>query len=378
MNSSERHERRYQRRKEKRNKKDLIKKYNDFSLITDANVLIDAFYKSKREVGWKTSIQRYEMNLLKNIAEAKNKLEKGESITQGFVEFNLNERGKIRHIKSVYIKERVIQRALCDQVLVPLLSRELIYDNGASMQGKGIHFALNRLTTHLQKYYRHNHFSNDGYVLLIDFSKYFDNISHEKLYQLLEKRFYGKTLNLIKELIEPFGNKKSLGIGSQISQILAIYYPTEIDNYIKQQLHIKYYGRYMDDSYLIHYDKEYLKECLKKLRKKYKEYGIIVNEKKTQIVKISSGFTFLKVRYILTDTGKVIQKTCCSSITRMRRKLKKFSQLYVEEKIKPEDIKASYQSWRGFVSHYDSYHTLLRMDQLYNELFGTKGGNSSE
>ena len=69
------------------------------------------------------------------------------------------------------------------------MRKYLIYDNSASIKGKGIDFARKRLLVHLRKYY-HQHGSNDGYILLIDFSKYYDNIQHEKLIEQFEK--YGR------------------------------------------------------------------------------------------------------------------------------------------------------------------------------------------
>lgn len=130
-------------------------------------------------------------------------------------------------------------------------------------------------------------------------------------------------MELCKTFIRPFG-EKSMGIGSQISQIVAVSYPDSIDHFIKQALGIKYYARYMDDSYLIHRDKEYLNKCREVLIEKYAELGIVVNPKKTQLLKLSNGFTFLKARYFLTESGKVVTKPCRDSITRMRRKLKGF------------------------------------------------------
>lgn len=55
-----------------------------------------------------------------------------------FVEFDVNERGKTRHIKSPSIRDRVLQRAVCDYVLEPVLYSKLIYDNGASVKGKAL------------------------------------------------------------------------------------------------------------------------------------------------------------------------------------------------------------------------------------------------
>ena len=134
----------------------------------------------------------------------------------------------------------------------------------------------------------------------------------------------------------------------------------------------------MDDSYLIHEDKEYLKYCLAKIREKCTEYGIIVNERKTQIVKLRKTFSFLKVRRTLTETGKVIARLNKETITRERRKLKKFKELLDAGRITMDVIEEQYQSWKGDKTgpavpgkriHFHSYHTMQRMDQLYNELF---------
>jgi hypothetical protein len=178
MNDQERKQRRRQRRIAVREEKKeaYSARYNDFSHIIDPNTIYEAFKKSRIEVTWKESVQRYEMNLFRNINQTRKKLIKGENIGKGFVEFDLMERGRLRHIKSVHISERVVQKTLCDHILVPMLSRSLIYDNGASIKGKGLHFAIRRLMAHLSRFYRENTFSNDGYCLSIDFSKYFDSI----------------------------------------------------------------------------------------------------------------------------------------------------------------------------------------------------------
>jgi hypothetical protein len=136
-----------------------LKPYDDFSQITDVDHLYSSFKSSRRNVAWKESVQRYEANAMRNIAETRRKLIAGESIQRGFVEFILHERGKIRYIKGVHISERIVQKCLCDYVLVPILSNPLIYDNGASVKGKGLHFAIRCLIAHLSRFYRENHFS---------------------------------------------------------------------------------------------------------------------------------------------------------------------------------------------------------------------------
>ena len=98
-----------------------------------------------------------------------------------------------------------------------------------------------------------------------------------------------------------------VGIGSQISQNAGIFYPTPLDQYFKTVRGEKFYAAYMDDRYLICRTKEHAKECLEDMRRLVAELGLVINEKKTQIIKLSRGFTFLKVRYVLTETGKVVK-----------------------------------------------------------------------
>lgn len=375
MTSKDRHEVRYQRRKQKRQEKLRINigQYDNFDNIRDANNLINAYYKSKKGVDWKESIQRYERNLLKNVSKTQKELDNGKKITKGFIVFYINERGKTRRIRSVRIKERVIRRSYCDNVLNPTFMYNLFYYNKASMPGGGVHFHLDAMEKHLHQFYRSNNFSNKGYVLQIDFSKYFDNISHKHLHKEIRKRFSDtRVVALSEQLIKSFeenGEKKSLGIGSQDSQIFGVSYPNKIDHYIKEKLEIKFYGRYMDDSYLIHKDKEYLKYCLEEIRKLCKELGIVINEKKTQIVKLSSWFIFLKWRYKLTESGKVIKKPCPKSIIRERRKLKSLKRKLDNHEVTYKDIECQYSSWRGYITYGNSYRTVKNMDNFYNKLF---------
>lgn len=378
----------------------------DMESVYDANSLLDAFKKSKKGTAWKESVQRYEMNLLRNINQTQKEMKDGTYEQKDFYEFKLHERGKTRHIKSMHISDRVVQRSVCDNVLVPELSKYLTYDNGASMEGKGIHFARKRMATHLHKFYR-KHKSNEGYVLQIDFSKFFDNIVHDGLIKEMRKKIGDKeTMSFIEKLIDTFrvdvsymtdeeyansintlydalqhaqidkalltGEKymrKSVGIGSQISQISGVYYPTRIDNYCKIVRGMKYYGRYMDDIYIIHEDKEFLKGLLNDIRGICDELGLFINPKKTQIVKLSHGFTFLKIKYSLTETGKVIQRISKDSVLREKRKLKKLRGLLEEGKVSFADVRCSYASWRGGVAHYGSHTILQNMDKFFDELF---------
>nr|AGS53511.1 hypothetical protein [uncultured bacterium contig00055] len=373
MTSAERREVRYQRRVARREakKEQKLSPHDDFALVTDIDNLYQSYRDCLKGVSWKESVQRYEADVLRNIMEARRKLLAGESVHKGFIEFDLHERGKRRHIRSIHISERVVQKCLCDNVLVPILSNSLIYDNGASVKGKGVHFAIRRLITHMTKYYRMNNRSNEGYALLIDFSKFFDSVDHKVLFEQLDGKIKDPRLrHLTKGFIRVFGDGKSLGLGSQVSQICAIFFPDRLDHYIKERLQIRYYGRYMDDLYLLHQSKAYLKYCLEEILVICERLKITVNLKKTRIVRLSQGVNFLKGRYILLPSGKVLRRPGPDSARRMRRKLGKFKSLLEKKQMTYEDIRTSYQSWRGsYKRRFHAYHRVRNLDKYYNELF---------
>jgi len=372
MTSAERKESRRIRRSVTREaqKQAAVGECDSLEKVADPNALMSASKKARSGITWKASVQRYLMNLLKNVADTHKKILSEEDVRRGFIKFDLIERGKLRHISSVHFSERVAQRSLCANALIPTLTRGLIYDNGASLKNKGITFALDRLSAHLQRHYRKH--GNEGYVLLLDFSDYFGRIRHDVIKEILNQNFKDKRLiSLAMSFVYAFG-EKGLGLGSETSQIFAVTYPSKIDHYIKEVLRIKGYARYMDDSYLIHKDKGYLKKCLEDLKGKFAEVGIVLNPKKTRIVKLSKGFTFLKTQYFLTDTGKVIRKACRESIVRQRRKLKKFKKFSDAGEMSFGHIYNSYMSWRGYIGHKDAHRTILSMDWLFRELFTSK------
>lgn len=369
MTSEQRREARYQRRKRKRDLKRMRRAYACGRLedVFTFRSLYKTAKKAYRGVNWKSSTQIYRSNSVSELWDSKTKVLSGSYRSKGFVEFDILERGKKRHIRSVHISERIIQKCLCDYVLTPCFSPTLIYDNGASTSGKGIHFALNRLTCHLQRHYRK--YGTEGYALLFDFSKYFDTASHVPIFEAIDRNVADEEVNRqTKYFIDQFGDF-GLGLGSQISQLAALVLPNSLDHIIKEKLRIKGYARYMDDGYLLHPSKEYLETCLLVIEEECKKLGITLNKKKTRIVPIKRGFRFLKVKFTLTDTGKVVRKIDRKSVIRMGRKLKTFRRWYEEGKMTMEDIWASYQSWRGYVKHCDCWHTIRRMDAKYKELF---------
>lgn len=374
--------------------------------ISNANVLMNSFYEAKKGCSWKNSVQQYEANFLKNIRHTQLELREKTYRQQDFYCFYLKERGKDRYVRSISFYDRVVQRALCDLVN-PIVEPYLIHDNGASVKKKGIDFARRRIENHLHKYYRK--YGNKGYALVIDFSKFYDNILHKPLMDMYREIIDDKDIiNLINHLVDSFsvdisnynitenelfdslayakaetektGEKmmhKSLGIGSQISQISGIYYPSKMDNYCKIVKGIKFYGRYMDDTYIIGNSKEELKFLLNDIDKICKKQGIFINHKKTQLFRLDKGFTFLKIKYRLTDTGHLVRIPVKKNFIRERRKLKSFKNLLDKGLIDFHDIEEQYKSWKGNIQKYDCYKSLKNLDKVFNDLFLNNNSQNS-
>ena len=338
--------------------------YDDFEKVFSYEHLLKSADLCKRNVFWKASVQNFMYEKEFNVSVIHNELMNNCFKIKHRHKFQLYERGKLRTIQSVHIRERVVQRCLCDYCLTPILEPTLCYDNCASQKYKGVSFAINRVKRHLQKYYRK--FGNDGYVLLFDYSNYFGSIDHEIIMNNVKKYVTDKRiLDLLQLFINEFD--EGLGLGSQVSQVLSLYAASPIDHMIKDEMRFKYYIRYMDDGLIIHNDKKELEELLEKIILLSKELGLTINKKKTHITSITN-FRFLKKRFFLMDNGKIIVKLSADSITRMRRKLKKYEGLYNAGKISLENIETSYKSWRGFALQYNSYNSVQRLDEYYKEL----------
>lgn len=313
--------------------------------------------------------------------------------------------------------DKTVNHLLCDEVLTPSISKYLIYDNGASQKDKGVAFHRHRFEAHLHQYFMKNG-TNEGYVLLVDFSGYYANIPHDKCLEVLQtflerevedpetlaitemllplifktfeqdvSRFTDKEIEaMMAGKIDPMLNygvdpalltgekmlRKGVDIGSQPSQNIGIVYPYRLDNYAKIVKAVKGYGRYTDDSYAIARTREELLELLDGLEKEAKEYGLIINRKKTRIVKLSSEFRHLQVCYSLTETGRIIRKINPKNITRERRKLKAYKRLLDSGRIDYATVENAFKSWLGSHWKYMSHDQVYNMSSLYYELFGRR------
>lgn len=127
-----------------------IKQDTAFERFCSFDAMYDASYKVCRNVRWKDSTINFEENRIETILKTEADLRACEYEQLVFSCFSIIERGKPRDIRACHINDRLVQNALCEQVLLPELTPRFIYDNCATLKGKGIDFALKRVKKHLQ------------------------------------------------------------------------------------------------------------------------------------------------------------------------------------------------------------------------------------
>lgn len=331
--------------------------------------LLDSSKKCKRNVAWKSSTQMYTMNRLMWTSSLKQKLDDGTYKPKKYNQFRIHERGKLREIRSVHISDRVVQKAFNEKVLKPKTYPKLINRNCASQPGKGTKAQLEGLKEDLRRHYRKH--GRKGYILITDFTNYFGNI--DKGILIVKLKLEPDEESLLWSFIK---DGEGLTLGSEVNQTGAIFYASSLDHYIKEWLRIKGYGRYMDDSYLIHEDKKYLEHCRDEILRECEKLKIKVNPEKVKLIKLTDQFTFLKKRIRLTETGEVVIKPARENFKRRRRNLKTQRRLLDEGKMTMAQVQQSYSTWRSYAKQNGAANKSIEsMDRLYYDLFGEEKEN---
>ena len=273
---------------------------------------------------------------------------------------------------SISFRDRVYQRSINDNVLYPEMARHFIYDNWACQTGKGPDKARDRVKKMLRKYYI-NH-GPEGWILQTDAKGYYPNMSHEAVKSIFREYLSSDIYEMVCNVLDTqYKGEIGYNPGSQMVQIAGISLLSKTDHYIKEALHQKYYLRYMDDSMMIAEAKEELEIVLENLERKMKEVGCILNRKKTKIIPLSKGFTFLGFKYRLTETGKVVMLLNSENIKHERRKLRKMVLKAKRGEMEKSKVDECYHAWRNHASKGNSYLLLQRMDKYYKELWKGEG-----
>ena len=167
------------------------------------------------------------------------------------------------------------------------------------------------------------------------YRKIYDIIN--KIIDSTNKKYINDTVNSLKLKrnvdIPLYEYNKGLPIGNMTSQFLSIYYLYNLDHYIVNNLHLKYYVRYMDDFIIFDNDLNHLKKCKDIIIDILEnEYKLKVNKKKTWICNIDSGFSFLGYTCKVID-NKTIVRIKKSNIDKIKKRVKEVKYLYDNKRI---------------------------------------------
>lgn len=314
------------------------------------SVLYKAYLAARRGKRSKASTAKYEAHALENIANLEHILRTQQYRPGPFQLFLVHE-PKERLVQAPAFVDKVVQHALVDNLVYDRITRSFIKDNYASQLGKGTHYGLDWLKRFLISYWNKNR-TADGWILKCDVRKFFASIDHERLKAMLlkldfEPKIYAMLCNYID-------STEGLPLGYQTSQLFALLFLDRFDHYVKEVLQIRYYGRYMDDFFLIHRDRDYLRFCLREINAFMGVAGLALNEK-THIFPLKNGINFLGFHTYITDSGKVIRKLRRSSVKKMRAKLRYWEKAYPAGEITRGKILQSWQAWNAHAAHGDAW-----------------------
>lgn len=268
----------------------------DKEIVTDYGDLYRAYKKAKSGKKFNSSTARFSNVALDGINILKEQLENQTYTVAPYNRFEIYE-PKQRVIESCSFKDKVVQHVLCDNILHPKLKNVFIKYNSAGQIGKGTLYALDGLRDHMESFYQRH--GVDGWVLKCDIRHFFYEIDHEILKDIVDYFFPDPYTTWLNHTLIDNSENPGLPLGNQAGQVYALLMVHAVDCMVTGELGITEYGRYMDDFYLIHQDKEYLKWCFECIREMLKTLGLELNGK-TQIIPFRKGMRYLGFHHYMT------------------------------------------------------------------------------
>jgi len=249
---------------------------------------------------------------------------------------------KPRTISAADFRDRVAHHALC-AVLEPLFERAAIFDSYACRPGKGSHAAVRRARVFARRY---------GYFLKLDIRKFFENVDHEVLKAGLSRLVKDSRLLQLAGRIIDHGAPgsavgKGLPIGNLTSQHFANHYLCPLDHFVKQQLRVRGYVRYMDDLLLFSDSKESLRHAQRRIQEFVeRDLRLELKGEASMLAPVSEGIPFLGLRL-----WPWIARLDGSGKRRLIRALRLGAQGLANGRLDADDIVASMRSRLGHAAH---------------------------
>ena len=336
--------------------------------ITINNVMYIYEKEISKHIKNKRKLYDFEINKIQYVTDIVIMLKNGIVGHNKYNIFLISEPKK-RLVMSLPVKDKVINHFVTRYILEARLNKYLDDRNIATRKNMGTDYGVRLVKKYINilknKY-------NNFYILKIDISKYFYNIDHDVLKELLVDKLDNFDYQVICKIIDSTNQKyindsiskiidnykvdiplyntnKGLPIGNMTSQFLSIFYLYKLDHYIVHDLKLKYYVRYMDDFVIMDSDLNKLKNAKKEIEEILnREYKLKINNKKTMITNINNGFSFLGYSYKVINNKTII-------------KIKKSNYEKIKKRIK--EVRNNFDDYKA--SHYQVFCTIMTYSNAY-------------
>lgn len=315
--------------------------------------LYNAYLRACNNKGTKANVIRFGIDLETNLASIYDCLYNNRYKPSSYREFVIYE-PKERLIKSLPFRDRIIHQWYVEEFIKPYIVPRFIKDTYACIVNRGVHEAARTLQSYMRKMKCKY---GDYYIIKFDISKYFYSISKDVLFEIMSKYISDKyLLNLTKSII--YDNVEyGLPIGNYTSQYFANIYLSELDYYVKFDLKIKYYCRYMDDFVILVSDKGRARGVFCLIENFVNNKLKLKLNRKSRYYPSKFGCDFCG--YVIYEEYKKLRKR---SIKEMKKKIK----LWEDGKVGYETVLASFVSWKGHASHCDSKRIVCEFEKKLN------------
>lgn len=340
----------------------------DIEDVIGYDALWESMERCKRGVMWKPSVARFVMDAPYEIERLRRELHEG-TYRQGQPRRFVVTSPKRRAILGIPFRDRVVQRSFNDNLLYPLISRTWIYDNYACQTGKGTDFGRERIRCHLERHYRRHGLA--GAICCLDIKGYYDHLSWDLIQRNLSSKVPSWGVDHAMDVIRSQGGD-GFGVtaGSQTSQVVGVDYLDGMDHYIKERLHVRGYGRYMDDAVMVHPDGEFLEGSLSDIAMLLSDVGLSLHPEKTKILPVWHPFDFLGFTFRLTATGRVEMRLKLESVRRMKRRVARLIRLEAQGLRDDGTSDMAYEGWRAHALKGTSFDIVSDCDQWYADKKG--------
>ncbi|WP_100523430.1 RNA-directed DNA polymerase [Mycobacteroides abscessus] len=334
-----------------------------FERIIDYENLYLAYKQAAKGKRFRNEVLAFTKNLEENLITIQNELIYKTYEVGRYREFHIFEPKK-RLIMALPFRDRVVQWAIY-RVIEPLINRQFIADSFACRKGKGVQSAADRLQYWVRKMSRSH---DKPYCLKLDIAKYFYRIDHDILLSLLHHKLHDPDLMwLLEKIIRsehtkfgvPLGDHDfekdrvegmGMPIGNLTSQLFANLYLNELDQFVKHELHMHHYIRYMDDVVILHPDKKVLHTILEEIDLFLRfELKLQLNNK-TSIRPIFQGIEF--VGYRIWPTHRKLKK---KTVKKMKSRLRFLRKAYQRGEVSLDDTRSTIASYLGYMKHANCY-----------------------